>query len=34
MSIGNIHNTVRRGHRNGVVVIAFLSIPHSEFDFD
>jgi Plavaka transposase len=34
MSIGNIHNTVRRGHQNGVIVIAFLSIPHSEFDFD
>lgn len=27
LSIGNIHNTTRRAHRNGVVVIAFLSIP-------
>jgi hypothetical protein len=33
MSIGNIHNTVRRGHWNGVVVITFLSIPRSELTF-
>lgn len=27
LSIGNIHNVARRGHRNGVIVIAFLSTP-------
>ncbi|KAI0288345.1 hypothetical protein B0F90DRAFT_1812777 [Multifurca ochricompacta] len=27
LSIGNIHNTVRRAHRNAVVPIAFLAIP-------
>lgn len=27
MSIGNIHNSVRRGHRGGVVPIGFLAIP-------
>lgn len=27
LSIGNISNEVRRGHRNGVVPIAFLAIP-------
>ncbi|KAI0744317.1 hypothetical protein C8Q80DRAFT_1220924 [Daedaleopsis nitida] len=26
-SIGNVHNNVRRAHRNAVVVIAFLAIP-------
>lgn len=30
MSIGNIHNTVRRGHQDAVVVIGFLAIPKSE----
>ena len=29
-SIGNIHNTTRRAHRNGVAVVGFLSIPKSE----
>ena len=27
LSIGNIHNLARRGHRNGVIPIAFLAIP-------
>jgi Plavaka transposase len=30
LSIGNIHNSLRRGHRNGVVVVAFLAIPHGQ----
>ena len=30
MSIGNIHNNVRRAHRNGLVPIAFLAIPKCE----
>ncbi|KAG2132994.1 hypothetical protein DEU56DRAFT_739164 [Suillus clintonianus] len=29
LSIGNIHNSVRRAHRNGVVLVGFLSIPKS-----
>lgn len=29
-SIGNIHNNVRRAHRNGLVIIGFLAIPKSE----
>jgi len=29
LSIGNIHNNVRRAHRNGVVLLGFLSIPKS-----
>jgi len=29
MSIGNIHNNVRRAHRNGVVLLGFLAIPTS-----
>ncbi|KAG1843253.1 hypothetical protein C8R48DRAFT_678806 [Suillus tomentosus] len=29
LSIGNIHNSVRRAHRNSVVLIGFLSIPKS-----
>lgn len=30
LSIGNIHNNVRRAHRNGVVLVGFLAIPKSE----
>jgi len=26
LSLGNFHNSVRRGHKNAVVVIAFLAI--------
>ncbi|KAG1855607.1 hypothetical protein F4604DRAFT_1883237 [Suillus subluteus] len=31
LSIGNIHNSVRRAHRNGVVLIGFLAIPKSDY---
>ncbi|KAF9538101.1 hypothetical protein CPC08DRAFT_651550 [Agrocybe pediades] len=34
LTIGNIHNTVRRGHRNGVIPIGFLAIPKSERKYD
>ncbi|KAI0291177.1 hypothetical protein B0F90DRAFT_1824164 [Multifurca ochricompacta] len=34
LSIGNIHNTVRRAHRNAVVPIAFLAIPKSDRRYD
>lgn len=27
MSIGNVHNNVRRAHRNAVVVIGFFAMP-------
>jgi hypothetical protein len=27
LSIGNIHNSIRRAHHNGVVLIGFLAIP-------
>lgn len=30
-SIGNVHNNVRRAHRNALVLIGFLSIPKSEY---
>lgn len=30
-SVGNVHNNVRRGHRNAVSIIGFLSIPKSTF---
>ncbi|KAL1732449.1 hypothetical protein EV714DRAFT_206607 [Schizophyllum commune] len=30
LSIGNIHNNVRRAHRNGLVPIAFLAIPKAD----
>lgn len=29
LSIGNVHNNVRRAHRGAVAVIAFLAIPKS-----
>lgn len=28
-SIGNIHNNVRRAHRDGIAVIGFLAMPKS-----
>ena len=31
MSDGLIHNNVRRAHRNGVALVAFLAIPKSKF---
>jgi hypothetical protein len=31
MSIGNIHNNVRRAHRNGLVLLGFLAIPASAY---
>ncbi|KAM6490793.1 hypothetical protein JOM56_013756 [Amanita muscaria] len=30
LSIGNIHNNVRRAHRNGVIVLGFLAIAKTE----
>jgi hypothetical protein len=27
LSIGNIHNSVRRAHQNGLVLFGFLAIP-------
>lgn len=30
ISIGNIHNNVRRAHRNGVALLGFLAIPKSK----
>jgi hypothetical protein len=29
-SVGNIHNSVRRGHGAGIVLVGFLSIPKSK----
>jgi hypothetical protein len=29
-SLGNVHNCVRRAHRNAVSLIAFLSVPKSK----
>ncbi len=29
LSLGNVHNCVRRGHRGAVSVVAFLHIPKS-----
>ncbi|KAJ2911359.1 hypothetical protein MD484_g9055, partial [Candolleomyces efflorescens] len=34
LSIGNIHNTVRRAHRNAVVPIGFLAIPKGDRKYD
>ncbi|KAK0433929.1 uncharacterized protein EV420DRAFT_1282903 [Desarmillaria tabescens] len=34
LSIGNLHNSARRGHCNGVVPIAFLAIPKSDRKYD
>ncbi|TRM55858.1 hypothetical protein BD626DRAFT_415265 [Schizophyllum amplum] len=34
LSIGNIHNNVRRAHRNGLIPIAFLAIPKSDRKHD
>ena len=30
LSIGNLHNNIRRSHRGGVTLIAFLAIAKSE----
>ena len=30
-SLGNVHNSVRRAHREAVSLIAFLSIPKSTY---
>jgi hypothetical protein len=32
MSIGNIHNNVRRAHRESIIPIVFLAIPKSMFN--
>ncbi|KAJ6563088.1 hypothetical protein DFH09DRAFT_1247611 [Mycena vulgaris] len=34
ISMGNIHNSLRRGHRNGVVPFAFFAIPKSDRKYD
>ncbi|KAJ7670961.1 hypothetical protein B0H17DRAFT_1162135 [Mycena rosella] len=34
ISLGNIHNSLRRGHRNGVVPFVFLAIPKSDRKYD
>ncbi|KAJ3999966.1 hypothetical protein F5050DRAFT_1563996 [Lentinula boryana] len=34
LSIGNLHNTARRGHCNGVVPIGFLAIPKADRKYD
>lgn len=31
VSIGNVHNNVRRAHHNALVLIGFLAIPKSEY---
>ena len=33
MSIGNVHNSIRRAHRNAVIPIGFLAIPKCLFLF-
>lgn len=30
MSIGNVHNSVRRAHRGALVLVGFLAIPKCE----
>ena len=34
LSIGNIHNNVRHAHRDGIAIVAFLTLPKSEFLWD
>ncbi|KAJ7127251.1 hypothetical protein C8R43DRAFT_1074924 [Mycena crocata] len=34
ISLGNLHNSMRRGHRNGVVPFVFLAIPKSDRKYD
>ena len=29
MTIGNVHNHVRRAHRNALTLVAFLALPKS-----
>lgn len=31
LSIGTVHNNIRRAHRGAVALIAFLAIPKSEY---
>ena len=31
LSIGNLHNSVRRAHCNGVVLLGFLDVPKGKF---
>jgi hypothetical protein len=33
LSVGNLHNNVRRAHRNGLVLLGFLAIPKSMSPF-
>jgi hypothetical protein len=30
LSIGNVHNNVRRAHQNALVLVGFLAIPKSK----
>jgi hypothetical protein len=32
-SLGNVHNSVRRAHKNAVALIGFLAIPKSKLTF-
>ncbi|KAJ7860199.1 hypothetical protein B0H14DRAFT_3084858 [Mycena olivaceomarginata] len=34
ISLGNLHNSIRGGHRNGVVPFVFLAIPKSDRKYD
>jgi len=31
ISLGNIHNNVRRAHRDAITILAFLAIPKSQY---
>jgi Plavaka transposase len=33
LSIGNVHNNVRRAHRDAVEVVGFLSVAKSEYKY-
>ena len=33
ISVGNVHNTVCRAHRNALALLAFLAIPKSKCGF-
>ncbi len=33
MSLGPVYNSVRRAHRNAVMLVAFLAIPKGKFNY-